>query len=257
MTRKRKVLIILHLCFVFSYLFWMGTQPFLRQVTATKACSLLFDSIAKSPRFEKLPDQERIELLVGRDALKSGSFQPLVTKFHISKSGMLWAILSLAVCFFLLFDIEGAAIAAWLLPLTIVVYAFALGHEMPLKGERLFPEEDSIASRYIEEGETFKRPRERLSTAWNRYLITEWTHETPSEDLPIQTEQLEVAVFNFNIERAHWVLDQRGEDAVVAHLLFHPSFAQVIAYLIWNLVFAWRMRRRSEARSLSPSSAPA
>lgn len=243
MDRKRKVLIILHLCFAFSYLFWLGMQPFLRQVTATKAASLLIGSVVKNERFDQLPENQQLELLKGQEEIRKGSFRPLVTKRHFVGAGIIWAILSILVCFFLLFYIEGASLAAWLLPLAVLVYAFSLNRDPPLLGEQLFPPESNLTERYITAGESFKNKQEEIAAAWNRYLIHEWANEEPSTNLVTHADQLDRAVFNFNVERASWVLAKRGEDATVAHLLFHPPFVLLIAFFIWNLVFAWRISR--------------
>ena len=259
MTRKKKVLIILHLCFAFSYLFWLGTQPFVRQVTATKASTLLFTSVTNSPRFEKLPESKQLELLKGQESLKKGTFRPLITKYRFPATGLIWAVLSILVCFFLLFYIEGAHLAAWLLPVAVIVYAFSLSRAPPLKGESIFPPEEVITSQYIQPDEIFKKKQDKLVEAWNRYLITDWAHQIPSEETALRAEQLEEGVFNFNIERATWVLNKRGEDAVVAHLLFHPPFVLIIAYLTWNSLFAWRINRytKLEARSHESAKVPA
>lgn len=250
MSHKKKVLIILHLCLVFGYLFWVGMQPFIRTTATTKAASLLFDSIKKSPRFQKLEETKQLKILQGAERLKEGSFHPLVTKFRLSLPGLIWALLSLFICFFLLFYIEGAHLVVWALPISVLVYAFSLGNSPSLKGENIFPSENVITEKYIGADEVFKNKKEELVEGWNRYLVHEWSHQEPSEDLAMRTEQLEEAVFNFNMARAEWLLDRRGEDAVVAHLLFHPSFVQLIIYFIWNLLFAWRIHRytRLEAR---------
>ncbi|MCH9610068.1 MAG: hypothetical protein S4CHLAM81_11590 [Chlamydiales bacterium] len=218
-------------------------QPFVRQVTATKAATLLLKSVTSNDRFEQLPQEEQLELLKGQESLQKGTFRPLVTKFRLEGSGVIWALLSIIICLFLLLHIEGAHLACWLLPVTIVIYAFSLNRAPPLKGEQIFPKEQTIEARFLEEGESFENKNERLVTAWNRYLIHDWAKETPSEDLAVHAQQLEVAVFNFNVQRAFWVLHKRGEDAVVAHLLFHPPLVLLIAYFIWNVVFAWRISR--------------
>ena len=251
MNPKKKVLIILQLCFAFAYLFWLGMQPFVRQVTATKASSLLLASVAKNPRFETLPENKQLALLKGQESLKKGTFRPLVTKYRFPLAGIVWTLLSIAICFFLLFSIEGAHSASWLLPLAVVAYACTLGRAPPLKGENIFPPESTIRERFITEEDSFKNKKEELIEGWNRYLITDWAHATPTEIPEERAELLDTAIFNFNVERATWVLEKRGEDAVVAHLLFTPSIIQILAYLVWNTLFAWKINRfkRLEARS--------
>jgi len=245
--QKRKVLIIFHLCFALSYLCWLGLQPFVRQVTATKAASLLLDSVIHDARFDKLPDAERTQLLAGQKDIQQGTLLPLVTSYRFVGPGIAWAFLSIVLCFFLLFHIEGARHAVWLLPALVILYMFSLNREWNLKGERLFPEEAYLLEQYIECDTPLKKKPEQLTVAWERYLINAWTKEKPSDDLVTRAEQLDEGIFRFNVERAHWVIERRGEDATVAHLLFHPPFILVVAYFIWNIVFAWRVRR-SEAR---------
>ncbi len=107
MVRKKKVLIILHLCFAFTYLLWLGIQPFVRQATATKASILLLSSVTSNPRFEKLSESKQLELLKGQESVKKGTFRPLVTTYCFTPSGIIWALLSILICFFLLFSIGG------------------------------------------------------------------------------------------------------------------------------------------------------
>lgn len=224
-------------------------QPFVRQVTATKAATLLLDSVQKNPRFSKLETEKQFSIIKGAKEIREGRLRPLTTKFRFSGAGLTWAVLSLLICFFLLFYIEGAHHAAWLLPVACIVYAFSLTGEVKLKGENIFPPEKEITQKYLQADENFKKRRDEIAEAWNRYLVAEWGTEG----------DLDEAVFNFNVARADWVINKRGEDAVVAHLLFHPSIVQVLAYFIWNLLFAWRINRytKFEARSHASSSAPA
>jgi len=252
MAQKKKVLILLQLCFALCYLLWVGAQPFVRQAAATKAATLLLSSIRSNPRFEKLPQTQQLELLKGQESLKAGSFQPLVTKYCFSGTGIIWAILSILISLFLLKNnaSRGDGVA-WCLPVASLIYSFSFSHAPPLRGETLFPSEAEITAEYIAPDEQFKNKQERLIEAWNRYLITKWANQPISTDTVIRAEQLDCAIFNFNLERADWVLNKRGEDAVVAHLLFHPPWVLLIAYFIWNLMFAWRINRfkKLEVRS--------
>ncbi|MFN0064822.1 MAG: hypothetical protein ACKVOH_01160 [Chlamydiales bacterium] len=253
MTRKRKVLVILQLCFAFGYFFWLAFQPILRPLTAKKAAEILLESLVEDEiRFSTLDEGAQLKIMKGYENVKKGNFRPLTSMFRLNPFGVAWAILSLVVCFLLLFHIEGAPIACWVLPLSVLAYGLCLGRAPPpLQGESVFPKEAYVTDMYISPTEEFKNKQLRLQEGWHRYLVAEWAHKEMSNDPTVRAEQIAEGVFRFNVQRANFLLDKRGEDAIVAYLFFHPTLIQLCLYLGWNLFFAIAINRRLKSTALS------
>ena len=148
------------------------------------------------------------------------------------------------VCFLLLFHIEGAARAAFLLPLLILPYAY---FHAPPAPNAIFPEENYVKERYTNEGE-------HLIKGWHRYLITEWAHETPSSESTSYEAQLDRALFAFNVARLERIQAGKGDDVITAGFTSPPTAVRIITYFLWNGLFAWGINRRTRSRSAPQSS---
>jgi hypothetical protein len=106
--------------------------------------------------------------------------------------------------------------------------------------ESLFPAEEYVLTTYAESSENKSiRERENLLLGWHRYLIYEWADEIPSEDPLLFKEQIDKALFAFNVARLKWILEGKGDEVVLAGFAMPPSFFQITCYFIWNLCFAW------------------
>ena len=166
--------------------------------------------------------------------------------FSISLFGVSWMVFSLLICFFLLFNIEGAAACSWVLPMLILAWGYYLGTAPPQTRPDFFPTDASIAPYFVEGSD--KNDRTKLLDAWHNYLVVEKLHETPVEER--FEEQVAHGNFLFNLERVHWMMDKKGGDVTMANSLFAPSALQFIFYIVWNFIFAWLINRRSKSEAV-------
>ena len=163
-----------------------------------------------------------------------------------------WLFFSIVICLLLLFQIEGASHATWLLPLLVLGYAYFLYAPPNAERESLFPSEEYVVANYVEEPKSglFDR-REMLLHGWHNYLVAEWAEEVPSREVADFGEQLEKGLFAFNVARLKWIMSGKGDEIVVAGFTTPPSFMRVACYFIWNLFFAWFINRRSKSEAVS------
>lgn len=233
MSRKKRILIIIQLCFAFTFFSWLLMKPLVMQTAARKSHAALFEMVEQHPEYAKQA--------------------PIPASYTPDKSRLLdeppfalaWLFFSVVVCLLLLFHIEGAVIASWLLPLLVVGYAYFLYANPPPPTEGLFPSEAYVRAHYLEEGE-------ELLTGWHRYLVTEWAKTSPSSDPAQFEQQLDQGLFAFNYARLKWIREGKGDEVIRAGFATPPSLLRVMCYFIWNVVFAWVITR--ESRSAAQSS---
>ena len=189
MSRKKRILIIFQLCFAFAFLCWLLIQPYVKEVVAQKSEIALYEVVMeRGAFFQELPPEERLALMGGFEAAQNKERPSLLHEmgqlFFVDTPAfaLAWLFFSLAICIMLLFRIEGALLSTWLLPLIVLGYAYFLYSSPPKARESLFPSEEYVLSHYVDssEFESMNR-RDSLLLGWHRYLIHEWTHETPSE----------------------------------------------------------------------------
>lgn len=263
MSRKKKILIIVHLCLAFAFLIWLLIQPYVQEIISQKSQLALYEMVMeREALFRELPPIDQITLLEGYAAAARKQDKPSLVHevgrlFFITTPpfALAWLFFSVAISILLLFHIEGAAISAWLLPLIVLGYAYFLYDAPQNKRESLFPSEEYVLTTYVELSENRARgARESLLLGWHHYLVHEWAHETPSEDQTLFKEQLDRALFAFNVARLKWVLEGKGDEVVLAGFAAHPSLPQLACYFIWNLFFAWFINRRARETSIEAPS---
>lgn len=272
---RARILVIIQLCLVFWYLIWVGVQPFIgnyweRQSTLTlyrivfgDANLIADDGSAEAMEqrsrldqygllFDSLPLEQRERLREGYEELvqnKSPSFwEGSLEAFSLFVWGIPpfvqgWLLFSLAVCFLVLFQIDGALLAAWLLPFLSLVFAWDnIQHAPPprqLPDLALFPTEEFLESQYLEgdiEGSVAEQ-RELLIKAWRLYLVKEWTSFTPSTDPEIFSKQAEEGEFRFMLKR----LELRAATSpppLYEKLRVQRPLPILFLYVLWNLCFA-------------------
>lgn len=246
MPRKKRVLIIIQLCFAFTYLFWMIFHPFLKEVVFQKSEAIVFEDVMGNEMlFASLPVEEQEEIRDGYEQQKHSNHGGYFANFSVSIFGLSWMILSLLICFFLLFNIEGAAACGWVLPMLILAWGYYLGTAPPTERPDFFPSDDALAPYFVQASD--KKDRTKLLDAWHSYLIVEKLHETPVEER--FDDQVQQGNFLFNLERVHWMIDKKEGDVTMASSLFIPSALQFIFYIVWNFIFAWLINRRSKSEA--------
>lgn len=259
MSRKKKILLILHLCLAFSYLFWLLIQPFVKEVFLVKSQKDLYEMIfQREALFSKLPQEDQLALIEGYKTINEKR-APSGHSFFVETPAfaLAWLFFSLLICFLLLFHIEGAAFSTWLLPLIVLGYVYFLyDHPIPQK-ESLFPAEEYVLTSYVSASENNSMGvKERLLLGWHRYLVHEWAHEIPNEDPTLFHEQLDKALFAFNVARLKWILAGKGDEAAQAGFISPPSLLRLACYFMWNLFFAWTINRKEKPTSAEVPSAP-
>ncbi len=206
--------------------------------------------------FEAMPVEERALLTEGYEQAQSREnpsfLRELGQLFFVEAPafGLAWLFFSFVICFLLLFRIEGAAPASWLLPLLVIGHAYFgyQGYEKP--DSSLYPTEEYVLTNYVsQEDLSHLNKRERLKKGWHHYLVSEWGREEPSQDPAQFDEQLEKGLFSFNASRLKQLLEGKENELLLIGFSAPPSLFRILAYLIWNLGFAWTINRKEKPSS--------
>ncbi len=204
--------------------------------------------------FQKLPQAEQEALTKGSPKKTGTSW---THEFGKTPSfALAWIFFSLVISLLLLFHIEGAKAAVWILPLLVVGYGYFLYASPQTAPPGLFPSEQYVRETYLLEEENTSQ-REQLLQGWHHYVIHEWAHQTPSADPALYDQQLDEGLFAFNIARLQWIWAGKGDEVVVAGFTTPPSAFRVLTYLLWNLIFAWMINRREKNSPSVALSSPA
>jgi len=160
----------------------------------------------------------------------------------------LWILLSIVIVLLLIFNIEGAKQAVWLLPIVVMCYAvdnYLTGTKPHVQADvALFPSEQTISNDYLYQplSANIFEQQQQLQKGWQLYLIREWAQELPSEEQSSFDLQAEKGEFAFTLAR----LDKLNEESRLDRAaLFHErkSWLMLLLYLIWNLFFAYQISR--------------
>lgn len=258
---QARVLIIIHLCLVFTVLAWDCLQPFLGDYYKNKSSLLLFESIldinpkenvnlAESP-YLKLPEDKKKSLMNDYLLFKKKldlSFFERFKKFiiyftnEISPLKLLWIFFSVTISIMILKRVEGASQAIWLLPVITLLYGYenlAIKNPQPNEEEKLFPSEEIIYSDYLKEPKSndVLKQYEQLKRGWDLYLIQNYGDEIPSQQTEQYKKQLKQAQFAFNVKRLEkrMTLPKQTSKEPVLFFMF---------YLIWNFYLAWFVNKK-------------
>jgi hypothetical protein len=262
-SRKKKVLIICHLCFAFSYLMWLLIQPAVKEIVSQKSQSALYNLVMEREALVRLLPEEDQFLLAESGELLQNKVSPSLLHdmgrllfVDTPPFALAWLFFSLAICLLLLLRIEGAAFCAWLLPLLVVGYAYFLCMTPQRSKESLFPSEEYVLNAITPSEKEALGRRESLLLGWHRYLVREWAHEIPASEEPLFQEQLDRGLFAFNVARLKWILEGKGDEIVLAGFTTPPSLPRLGCYFIWNLLFAWLVNRKEKHSSFVAQSLP-
>ncbi|TXI39309.1 MAG: hypothetical protein E6Q59_05165 [Nitrosomonas sp.] len=262
-----KIVVILQLCLVFSVLMWTLAGPFSAEYFTTQSSRLMHQAVignvdgdAKQQRifelFAKLSAEQQMEILDSYQKMQQRSDKGFWVRsgeavaallIHLPPFTQAWIFFSLCICIMLLLRIEGAALAAWLLPLIALVY----GIDNRLSGDNrghsfdgdLFPSEEYLVERYLGQPLTgsMNEQHQQLMSSWQRYLTVEWAHQEPSDDSATLTAQAEIGEHAFDVARLqrHITAEQQPPS--------RQGFAQkpmalLVVYVLWNLFFAYYVK---------------
>lgn len=263
---------ILQLCLVFSLILWVLAQPFTVEYFNTHSSLLMYqtatgrgdrfvaaDKLARhAERFSRLDPARQQNILTAYDRLEKKAQRPFVTKLGDAFAGLLldlpaftqaWIFFSIAICLLLLLGFEGAANAAWLLPVITLCYAIdnQSNGVKPITSRDvlLLPSEAYLFARYGDK----KSPRQTLKDSWELYLIYEWAKEAPA---------LEPKDFQLQVEAGeHALTVARVEDRLAHSKTSPPSKVKqatkkpmLLVWLFcgWNLMVASRAQKAKRGR---------
>lgn len=248
-----RVLIILHLCIALSCLVWLTGYPFMGGHFKTQSELLLIESTMgiqttlkrldpekasgqagkmerNALRFKKLPEPVKfsIENLFAskKEALNAPFFAKISAVFQLIKEipllEIIWICLSVALPILLLLKKRTAVLYVWLLPLITIAYCY----NNQLKGKappelKLFPREDTLLLNN-------ERTEHEIRLAWENYLATTWGKETNTA---------EDGEFHFNLARIN------ESSSLGAPFWEKKSPLLLFSYIVWNLLFAWQVRK--------------
>ena len=262
-----RILSIMQLCLAFSLLLWQASQPFMGDLFRVKSQLLLYkhtmglenssekNQVSKEKlernthRFNQLPKAIRHKILAKfsrlQELLQTTFPQKLksvwqIFAFKVSKYELLWIILSVLIPIFLLKRIEGAQHAVWLLPTLALLFLV----DNQVNGKQnipldFYPSESEIIYSYLKEPlqSGISQQREQLKKGWELYLVKNWSHQEPSPESQKYEQQIEQGEFAFNVAR----LDKMP--LPVYEFQAKVPFYIAICYVLWNLIFAYKVSK--------------
>ncbi len=256
LSRRTKLVVIIHLCFAFTYLSYLLLKPLLDDIFATKGKLDLIESVfQEKDLFSALPESSSQEIIQAARKIETQKRHYLSSLTHLlskecSTICLGWLFFSVAISLALIFCLNGAKESAYLLPLLILIYGITLSFtEKPSPQKTLYPSEEEVLNGYSShDSKKFFNKKVELERAWSYYLVTEWAKESPSENKEIFKEQLRTGIFAFNLERTRRLI--RGEEIISTNTYFRnrPSFFLWLFYLIWNSFFATYVSRKERIR---------
>lgn len=237
-------------------------HPFLDELYANKSRAFLYENVmGDREHFSKLSEVERTEITEQYRALRERMEESFTSKllrsgyilgWGLSLFERLWIVLAVVVPILLLLRVEGAGVAAWLLPLVVLFYVgdnYQHGKaSFASADEALFPTEATIVQGYLKEPLSHRvgEQRQQLLLGWKRYLVQNWAHQEPALEPEQFEKQVKVGEFFFNKARLHALMEMNGNTS---------SFDQkksnwiLLVYVLWNLIFAWGTKSKINRRA--------
>jgi hypothetical protein len=262
-----RICAIIQLCLAFIIILWNISQPFMRDLFTYKSQMLIYqdvmginnsasstDAIARQERnrkrFDALPDAEKAQLIHRYDDLHQifqRTFSDKLERalrilvFKISFYEQIWLILSIILPILLLKRVEGVSLAIWLLPMLTCIYTvdnYVYGRQAAISAEfKLFPSESVLVNEYLQQplSSNILQQKEQLRTAWESYLIQNWSSKNSDMDMEQLTEEGE---FKFNVERVKKLTLPRK--IILGRSGLYKEHVLILAlYLFWNFFFAF------------------
>ncbi|MCB1114276.1 MAG: hypothetical protein KDK62_05925 [Chlamydiia bacterium] len=279
MKSLAKVTLILHLSFAFSLFLWVLFDPFMGEhfrmeqdrllIKNLKGDASLYSKASPSETqelkaFSKLWDRmepgekefyeheiRRFESLFEKPSLDrffNGVFRLVFkTPFYLTA----WIVLSVVISILCLKGRKRGYQTVFVLPLLVILYAL---DSRPSYEEPFIPKESVLVKKYLTVAPTGSliEQKEKLSQAFNQYLVETWAKETPSKDPAIFQLQLAKGKFGLNKAKLLRRIKNNFETPITKEA---PFF--LWAYLIWNslVVFILLIDKRQSRQSIQSSPA--
>lgn len=251
-----RILIILQLCIALSCLLWLAGYPFMGGHFTTQSELLLIESTMgiqtthkrldpekaalqsekmaqNAIRFKKLPEPVKFstENLFSskKETLNAPFFSKISAVFRlineIPRLEIIWICFAVALPILLLLKNRHAAHYIWLLPLLTIAYSYnnqTKGLDPLVHSDlRLFPREDTLLLNN-------ESTEAEIRSAWENYLATHWAKDEKTAD---------EGEFYFNLARI-------TESAPLSAPFWEKkSPLLLLSYIVWNLLFAWQVRK--------------
>lgn len=265
-SMSQRLMAIIQLCFAFSLALSYLVQPFMGEYFSLRSRMLLYEYIMGTSeffktqpngdskvkrqidRFQALPLEEQQEIKKNYLQLQNYTTRPAIQKIFdgihtltrdIPPFEQAWIFFSILISILILLRKEGAATAAWILPL--IVLAYSIDNQMTGKPQAtsldffLFPNETDIAFYIPKEFHSLSilDQKKQLEIGWQNYLIDHWSiHPNPKETA------LEEGEFQFTLARLKVLHSQPQLEWLHSfHEKSHPLF--LLIFMGWNLGFAW------------------
>lgn len=266
----QRLIAIGQLCMAFSLLLWYVVQPFMGEYFNLRSRMLLYEYVMgtsdllkkkngqeeklerQAERFQLLPEDQKKILIEDYQQIqgyaKRPTFQKILDGLHtlllkIPPFEQAWMIFSIIIAILILLKVEGAKLAAWLLPLIVVAYSVdnqLAGKIFSSPDLKLFPTEETIIQNYLTEplAASYLEQKEQLEKGWKRYLIDQWSINHKKEE----SQRLEEAEFQFTLARLNLLHAQPRSEWLNT---FHEklSLISLLFFLAWNVLFAWMVSR--------------
>jgi hypothetical protein len=259
-----RIIAILQLCIAFTVLTSYAGYPFMRELYEIKTRKLLYETVMGKEdkeaalRFSLLSSDKKAEVAEEYRELQLKSNTPFGEKLKRSLHILMakippfekaWLTFSILISVLLLMKIEGAATAAWLLPLIVTAYSvdcMVSKHSSSLsKEEALFPSQMIIVNEYLREPlkANILDQKAQLEKGWKLYLIKEWSKAEPSQEPSLFQEQVKEGEFRFNLARASAIATEPLK-ADTKSFQRETSLPALLLYFAWNVFFAWFINRK-------------
>jgi hypothetical protein len=208
--------------------------------------------------FAQLPEVQQQEIRNSYQVLQEKANKGFWTRsseairallFQLPPFMQAWLFFSFCVCIMLLMRIEGAALAAWVLPLVTLVYAVDNGlnggQREQLFDSDLFPSEQYLVECYLGHPLVggIGEQHQQLLDAWRRYLVKEWGGEVPGDDPEALAAQAEKGEHAFHVARLQRYRQADHQQGVGTSNIRKPT-SLLLVYFAWNLFFAFYVNRK-------------
>lgn len=243
-----RIMAIIQLCLAFTALLFILGYPFMGKHYALKSRLLVSDSVIQSNSFEGLPEAKKESLVNEKKSIKEQMGASFVEKMGSSFKRirqtpvfeLAWIAFSIVIPILILLKTEGGALAAWVLPLLVLVYAIDNQQRgwqsSDLAADQLFPSERVIEEKYLGRklSANILSQKDDLERGWRLFLIQEWAREVPAEDPILFLEQAAKGEFAFNLERASLL----AQEPIQSHPGKKEPIILLVVFFLWNLFFA-------------------
>lgn len=204
---SKRIVIILHLCVVFSTALWYLSTPFMydlytirKRMIQTEFVMGAQDGILKhyadkkqkkvleeyAHYFHTLPKEKQVEIKNHLDLLRKKTNASFTEKLNqviakIKRDSVFflgWMILSVVICILYLKQRQGSYALLYMMPLLAFLYVGDIAlqnlNAKQSAEEKLIPNEKYLVKNYLDKQKTGVIQKDQLELAWKKYLVNEW-----------------------------------------------------------------------------------